>query len=109
MDDTIEYRYSNGDNNLSVIVHSPHPEKRLIVDSVTPDSITICDVERFYGVNDKLSIEIIGAGGSVHSDTRVLSVYPHTKGASTYKLDLEFIDMSVTDKEKLKSLIEKDC
>jgi hypothetical protein len=93
----------------TVIVHSPYPEKRPMVDNITPDSMTICDVERFYGINDKLYIEIIGTGGSVHSGARVLSVYPNTKGASTYKLSLEFVDMSETDKEKLKSLIEKAC
>lgn len=95
--------------SLTVIVYGPYPEKRPIIDNITPDRITICDVERFYDVNEELRIKIVGTGGSAHSNVRVLSVYPHTKGAFTYKLNLEFVGMSETDKEKLKSLIKNNC
>jgi c-di-GMP-binding flagellar brake protein YcgR len=93
--------------NLAVVIHRPYLEKRVEASDISLGGVALHNLERYYSVDETVYIELIlEEKDHIYCNARVLSVYPHSKDASTYKLNLQFIDMSDADKEMLKSHIE---
>lgn len=71
---------------------------------------TIYNAQRYYDTEQVLYIEIILSEeeDSIFCNARVVSIYPHSKDSPTHKLNLQFLDMSDADKERLKNYIERD-
>ena len=107
MNDDVGQQYPRFEKNLVAAIHSPYLEKRVETNEVSLDGLTICNAERYYDDGEILYIELaLEKTGSIYCNARVLSIYPHHQGASTYKLSLQFVDMSDVDKEKLRSCME---
>lgn len=107
MNNDVEQQHPRFEKSLVAAIHSPYSEKQVEADEVSLDGLTIRDAERYYDDGETLYIELeLEEMGSIYCNAEVLSIYPHCQGASTYKLDLKFIDMSDIDREKLKSYME---
>lgn len=99
--------YSRFKKNLRVIIHRPYNERLIETADVGLGGVSINNIQKFYDVEQIVYIELILEGiGSIFCNTRVVSVYPRGKDASTYKLNLQFLDMTDDDKKKLKTYIE---
>lgn len=99
-------KYPRFKKNLSVVIQSPFTEGRLETASVSLSGFTVNNVQKYCHVEEILSIELVfPKGTSVFCDARIVSVYPQTKEAGAYKLGLEFLNMSKSDKEILKKYL----
>lgn len=107
MDDDARRQYPRFKKNLVVVMHRPYVERRVETADVSLGGVAIYNVERYYDVEQVVYIELLLEDiPSIYCNARVISVYPHTKDASTYRLNMQFIDMSDADKEKLKNYME---
>jgi len=106
MDDTGR-QYERFKKNLIVKMHRPYTEKRLETADISLGGVALYNAERYYDIRQVVSIEILMEGAdSIYCDAIIISVYPHCRDASTYKLSLQFIDMSDANKERLKNYLE---
>lgn len=102
-------QYPRFKKTFPVIIHRPYNERQTETADISVGGTAIYNAQKYYDVEQILYIEIVlGEEGSVLCNARVVSVYPHTKDSSTYRINLQFIDMPDADKEKLKILIEQD-
>lgn len=92
-----------------VIIHRPYNERQTETADISVGGTAIYNAQKYYDTEQMLHIEIVlGGENSIFCDARVVSIYPRTKDSSTYRINLQFVDMSDDDKEKLKVYIEKD-
>ena len=100
-------QYPRFKKNLTVKIHLPYTEMRVKTENISLGGACLCNVERYYYIKQAVYIEILlRDGDSIFCHAGVLSIYPNTKGAVAYKLNVQFTDMSGKDKERLKNYIE---
>lgn len=99
-------KYPRYKKSLSVVIHSPFTEDRLETATVSLNGLTVYNVQKYCNMEEILRLELVfPKGSSVFCNARVVSVYPQTKEASTYKLGLQFLDMDESGKQILKKYL----
>ena len=100
-------KYPRFKKTIPVIIHSPYKEEKIATSDISLIGCAIPDVEKYYEMEGTIYLELIlSEDESIFCNARVASIYPHTKDAQTYQLNLEFLDLSDADKEKLMTYLE---
>ena len=99
-------RYSRFKKDMTVVIHEPYVENRVGVADISLSAAALYNIERYYNAEQILHIEIITTDmGSIYCNASIVSIHPNYKGASTYRINIQFTDMSDADKDKLKKCI----
>lgn len=106
--DTDRRQYPRFKKDVPVIIHRPYSERRTETADISLGGVAIYNAQRYYDIGQELAIEIVLEDeDSVFCSAVVTSVYPRSKDASAYKVNLQFLDIPDADKERLKSFIER--
>ena len=77
-------------------------------------SVDVCqdgimaESSRFYDTNHEFDITLMIPGEEpIRCRARVAWIYPRTKDALSYKIGLEFLELSLAGQEKLKEITER--
>ena len=99
--------YSRFKKALHVIIHNPYAQRDLVTSDISMGGACISNVQKYYSQDQAISLEItLDDGSSIFCEARVVSSYPRTKDAEVYMINLQFMEMPDSDKERLKACIE---
>lgn len=103
-------KYPRFRKDLPIVIHHPYNERKISLADVSLGGVAINNAVKYYDIHQLIKLEIIlSATLSIFCDARVASITPRSKNAAAYKVDMQFVDMTDKDREKLKTRIEAPC
>src|SRR3989338_2030758 len=100
-------KYPRFKKAMAVIIHGPYTENKIQAADVSLGGVSIYNSQKYYSEGEQIYLELtLSEDDSIFCDARVVQVYPHTKDAMTYKVDLQFFNMTDDDMKRLKSCLE---
>lgn len=100
-------KYPRFKKTLPVTIHRPYNEAKTETADISLIGCAIYNAQKYYEIESIIYMEmILPEEDSIFCNARVTSIYPRTKDSQTYQINLEFLDMSDADKEKLRIYLE---